>query len=179
MAWTSPMTFIDGRVLTAAQLNTHLRDNLLETATARSTGGGGYFVTVAPGEIAEREYGSDRVSNSETSDSESFTDLSTFGPSVTVKTGTQAWVHLYCGMHSDGANNSYLMGFDVTGDSSIEASDSRSIQGRVNSANLNRRMAASFVVSNLTSGSNVFTAKYRVESGSGTFTDRAIAVFPL
>lgn len=29
MAWTSPMTFVTGAVLTASNLNTHLRDNLL------------------------------------------------------------------------------------------------------------------------------------------------------
>lgn len=36
MAWTSPMTFT-GAVLTAAQMNTHVRDNFLELETAKVT----------------------------------------------------------------------------------------------------------------------------------------------
>ena len=34
MAWTAPMTAVSGSVLTAAQWNTNVRDNLLETAPA-------------------------------------------------------------------------------------------------------------------------------------------------
>ena len=37
MAWTSPRTWVALEVLTAALLNTHLRDNLLETAPAKVT----------------------------------------------------------------------------------------------------------------------------------------------
>ena len=40
MAWTAPRTWVVGEVLTAALLNTHLRDNLLETAVAKVTTAG-------------------------------------------------------------------------------------------------------------------------------------------
>lgn len=37
MAWTAPMTASANGTLTAAQFNTHVRDNLLETETAKAT----------------------------------------------------------------------------------------------------------------------------------------------
>lgn len=37
MAWTSPRTWVSGEVLTAALLNTHVRDNLLELNSTTST----------------------------------------------------------------------------------------------------------------------------------------------
>ncbi len=40
MAWTTPKTFTAGNVLTAADLNTHLRDNLNETSAAQVTTAG-------------------------------------------------------------------------------------------------------------------------------------------
>jgi hypothetical protein len=40
MAWTAPRTWVSGETLTAALLNTHLRDNLLETAPAKVTTAG-------------------------------------------------------------------------------------------------------------------------------------------
>lgn len=40
MAWTAPRTWVSGETVTAAQLNTHLRDNMLETAPAKVTTAG-------------------------------------------------------------------------------------------------------------------------------------------
>lgn len=40
MAWTAPRTWIVGEIVTAAQLNTHLRDNMNATAVAMSTSAG-------------------------------------------------------------------------------------------------------------------------------------------
>ncbi len=40
MAWTTPKTFSAGNVLTAAELNTHLRDNFNETSAAQVTTAG-------------------------------------------------------------------------------------------------------------------------------------------
>src|SRR3972149_2928849 len=37
MAWTAPRTWVAAEILTAALLNTHLRDNLLETGPAKVT----------------------------------------------------------------------------------------------------------------------------------------------
>lgn len=40
MAWTAPRTWVTGEIVTAALLNTHLRDNLLQTAPAIVTTAG-------------------------------------------------------------------------------------------------------------------------------------------
>ena len=40
MAWTAPRTWVTGETVTAALLNTHVRDNLLQTATAKVTTAG-------------------------------------------------------------------------------------------------------------------------------------------
>lgn len=40
MGWTSPRTWVTGEIITAAQLNTHLRDNLLATAAGVVTAAG-------------------------------------------------------------------------------------------------------------------------------------------
>ena len=39
--------------------------------------------------------------------------------------------------------------------------------------------SATFYVIGLTAGSNTFTAKYRVDAGTGTFANRTIVVIPL
>ena len=40
MAWTAPRTWVTAEVVTAALMNTHVRDNLLETASAKVTTAG-------------------------------------------------------------------------------------------------------------------------------------------
>ena len=40
MAWTAPRTWVTGETVTAALFNTHVRDNLLQTATAKVTTAG-------------------------------------------------------------------------------------------------------------------------------------------
>lgn len=52
MSWVAPRTWVVGEVLTAALLNTHLRDNLLETAPAKATTAGDVFYATAAGAIA-------------------------------------------------------------------------------------------------------------------------------
>jgi hypothetical protein len=45
-------------------------------------------------------------------------------------------------------------------------------------ANLGQ-LSAGYIRGGLTAGSNTFTAKYRVNAGTGTFVNRSITVFPL
>ncbi|CAB4166843.1 hypothetical protein UFOVP848_1, partial [uncultured Caudovirales phage] len=47
MSWTTPRTWTPGEVLTASLLNTHVRDNLLETAAAKATNAGDTFYATA------------------------------------------------------------------------------------------------------------------------------------
>ena len=54
MAWSAPMTAVANTVFTAAQFNQHVRDNLNETAPAKATASGGYFVATGVNAIAQR-----------------------------------------------------------------------------------------------------------------------------
>ena len=59
MAWTAPRTWVVGEVLTAALLNTHLRDNLLETAPAKVTTAEDILVATAGNALKRLGKGSD------------------------------------------------------------------------------------------------------------------------
>lgn len=177
MAWTAPMTFVDGVPLTASQLNTHLRDNMLESATAKASIAGGYFVSTGPNEIVERISRYQLINASDTSSSTSFDDLdSSSGPRVTVTTGSAALVIVGCTLSaSSGANTQTRMGYEVSGASSFTAEDSRALRNTGTSA-----FTGSFVEyrTDLTPGVNTFTAKYRVNANTGTFAQRRVIVFP-
>lgn len=174
MAWTAPMTFVDSTPLTAAQLNTHLRDNLLETAPAKATTPGGYFVTQTVHSIVERVPQGQTISTSNTTDSTSYTNLSNPGPSVTVTTGAQALVIVGCEMANSGGGAS-RMSYEIAGASTLEAIDRFAVQ--TSGTNYVQTSYAAFRT-DLTPGVNTFNAMYRVSSGTGTFLRRRIVVFP-
>jgi len=52
MAWTAPRTWVAAEILTAALLNTHLRDNLLETGPAKVTTQGDLLYATAANALA-------------------------------------------------------------------------------------------------------------------------------
>ena len=52
MAWTSPATWSVGQIVTAANLNTHLRDNLKETAPYKAAAQGNVFYATGSTAIA-------------------------------------------------------------------------------------------------------------------------------
>jgi hypothetical protein len=86
-----------------------------------------------------------------------------------------------CAIDSSGNNRSAYMSYAVSGASTVAASDTVALSIRnpsVAQTNIVRASAASVVT--LTSGSNTFTAKYKVESVStGTYSDREIFVINL
>lgn len=175
MAWTAPMTAVANSVFTAAQFNQFVRDNLNETAPAKATTAGGYFVSTGVNSIAERTANDAIVSTSQTTTSTTYTNLTTVGPAVTVTTGTTALVALYNTNVNTGTTSS-LMAFEVTGASAIAPNDNMSI-GIAGTDGI--REGALFRLTGLTPGSNTFTCRYRVGAGTGTFSDRRILVIPL
>lgn len=181
MAWSAPMTAVANSIFTASQFNQFVRDNLNETAPAKAANAGGYFVTTGVNAIAERLAGADLINAAETTASTSFTDLATPGPEVTRVTGTSAIVAVYGLVSIDTAGVSALMSFAVSGATSVSASDTRSVTYQPPSVASARSIRASAVTlqDGLTPGSNVFTAKYRVTGGTGSFNNRRIAVIPL
>lgn len=181
MAWTSPMTAVANSAFTAAQFNTHVRDNLLETAVAKATTSGTYFVGTGVNAIAERTAKSDSIDpgTAQTTTSTSYTNLTTPGPTVTVTTGTKALVLISCYVFNTNSGEACYVSVAVSGATTIDADDVWCLQYESNSSQdvLNATRARMF---DLTAGSNTFTMKYRVSgpSGTGTFRRRELTVIP-
>lgn len=179
MAWTSPMTAVANSAFTAAQFNTHVRDNLLETAVAKSTQSGSYFVGTGLNSLAERIAQSSTVDpvTSETTTSTSYTNLTTPGPAVTVTTGTKALVLISSYVFNTSSGDACYASVEVSGATTTSASDLFCLQYESNSSAdvLNATRAT---VMTLTAGSNTFTMKYRVSGGTGTFRRRELVIMP-
>ena len=178
------MTAVANSVFTAAQFNQFVRDNLNETAPAKATAAGGYFVATGVNSIAERRIsGATDIDVGGQTTSTSYTDLDApagVGPSVTLTTGTQALVFFHTQSQNSGAGSARA-GAEVSGATSIAAADNRSIATFGNADNGLGAGTFTYYTGGLalTAGSNTFTMKYRVSSGTGTFDDRRIAVMPL
>jgi hypothetical protein len=171
------MTAVAGSVFTAAQFNTHIRDNLNETAPAKATTAGQIFVSTAANTIAARLVNADFVATSESTTSTTYADLATTGPTVTATTSLSCIVAIYCNMsHSTGL--AAWMNYDISGATTDAATDNRAVQ---NQSTGGEHIGAVFFHSAiLTAGTNTFTAKYRVStSGTGTFSSRRLMVIPM
>lgn len=183
MAWTAPMTAVANSVFTAAQFNQFVRDNLNATAPAKATAAGGYFVADGINSIVERRVSSAIDLDAGTTVSTSYTDLdgpAAVGPAVTLTTGSQAMVAYHCQVSNSGAGSARAT-VEVSGASSIAGADNRSIAvfgvaGVSVGGGTTVHYASGLA---LTPGSNTFTMKYRVSSGTGNFDDRRIIVMPL
>ncbi len=177
MAWTAPRTWVTAEVVTASLMNTHVRDNFLETAPAIATGTSRLIVSDGTNSIAERQVLNTFLTTAETTTSTSYTNLTTTGPAVTVTTGTDAIIIMSALMSNDTNADRSLMAHAVSGATTKAASDNDAFRFE---AGANQDISASKVVFNdaLTGGSNTFTAKYRVTGGTGSFDNRDIIVIP-
>lgn len=181
MAWTAPMTAIAGNAFTAAQFNTYVRDNLLETAPAKATTAGGIFVATGLNEIAQRIPTTGEILTTNTTSSTSYVDLSSVGPTVAVTTGTKALVIISAQMENTTANGLALASVAVSGATTVAATDDFSVAWEQTSDNTGQ--ASTHSVSKLftlTPGTNTFTMKYRaLTAGTASFTRRRLIVIPL
>lgn len=124
MVWTQPMTFTANSVLTAAQLNVHLRDNLMASEAALIQEAQDYIVADGYHQLGRRQVKSERVLTGETTTSTEYTDLSqatgttktagTVGPAVTVTTGNAAWVILTAHMQGSISLGKMYMSYAIT-----------------------------------------------------------------
>lgn len=178
MAWTAPKTFVDGVPLTADDLNIHLRDNLLETEVAKVKIPGSYFVSSDTNAVVERTMEEDLTVGAASTSSTSYINLpNSFGPEVTVETGSSAIVIIGCNLYSsvspDGMNR---MSFAVSGATIESAIDRYSV-----AAFGSRAVEATYTSlrTELTPGDNTFTAKYKTSAGTATFSNRRMIVIPL
>lgn len=178
MAWTAPMTFVPNSVLTASQLNTYLRDNMMETMPAKATTAGRYFVTESRNTIKEQTVVSDFVSTADsTSSASDWIDLGLVGPSVTVYCQSKALVTLYAQMDTDVTVVGIWMSYEVSGATESSPTNNRAIMVQNTSP---QSVGATILHQGLTPGLNTFSCRYRVTGGTvlGNWSNRRIAVMP-
>lgn len=173
------MTAVSGAALTAAQWNTHVRDNLLETGPAKATTAGRILVTAGANSIVERVVDTATITTSQTTSSTSYTDLATVGPSVTVTTGTRALVWFSVQASNSSANSVTQTGVDISGATTSAASSNIDLHFDGLGADQALRASCVHLYTTLTPGSNTFKMQYRVGSNTGSFFDRNIGVMAL
>ncbi len=179
MAWTSPMTFTPNSVLTAAQLNTHLRDNFLELEVAKASQAGALFTGERPNKIEQRSPKSSFIPNTQSISKADYGNLSNVGPQVTINTGKNAMVFIAAAIGSAVTQLS-AMSYQITGATKSDPSDSKAICIDGIHASKDQRWCQMIVEDNLNPGLNTFTAKYKSgqDTITSTFHDRLIAVWP-
>lgn len=156
------------------------------TTSSKQASAACMFHATGANAIAERSwegYLFNRVNSTETTSSTSYANVQTNGPSVTITTGTQALVFFGALMGNQTANAICYTSVGVTGASTVAASDTWAIVDDGHSAastDDNVRRRSSFkMFTGLTAGDNTFTMKYRVNTGTGNFNYRAIAVWAM
>jgi hypothetical protein len=157
MGYTVPPAFVDGVPLLGSQLTILGNDIIDLDARTRPVSGG--------------------VVTTQTTTSTTYADLATVGPVVTLLTGTVALVVLTAEIDTTGAGVAPRMGFAISGATTVVAND---VWGLKVDAGTTALVQASFavLVVGLTPGMNIFTAKYRVVGGTGTFLNRGVLVWP-
>lgn len=178
MAWSAPITATTNMTFNASQFNATVRDNLAETMPAKAANVGRWFVGTAANALTERVISENTVLTEQSTTSTTYTNLTTTGPAVTVTTGTFAIVSISALAYHGTANAQCWMSFEVTGASSVAASDDRAILwdgGAAGSGNQESYGISHGVT--LTGGSNTVTAKYRTNTGTATFLGRKLTVW--
>lgn len=159
MAWSNPQSHIwaTGEIVTAANMNTYITNNLS-------------FLGGTSGAV---------VATSQTTTSTTYTDLATSGPAVTVTTQTTAVVTLTAQFSNNTINDAAYMSVAVSGSTTLAAADANGVfwQSLAAAGGFNQQ-GGTVWLSGLTAGSNVFTAKYRANGGTATFSARTITVEP-
>lgn len=185
MAWTAPMTAVANTVFTAAQFNTHVRDNLLETAPAKASTVSGYFVATGTNAIAQRvAQTASNTTDTGTTTSTTYTSTLTSGgtnPAITVTTGERALICLSVDMENTTATSGFThMAYSVGGATTLSSSDNFSAYFETITAIQSLRATYSHVHvrTGLTPGSNIFTLQYKTSSGTASYQRRHISVIP-
>lgn len=178
MSWSAPMTAVANSIFSAAQFNQYVRDNLNETAPAKATAAAQFFVSTAANTIAARQLTSSVVATSQTTASTSYTDLSTVGPQVSASTGPRALVLFASDIDNTVTGGASSVSLAVSGATTIAASNAwRICRDGVTSTNI-QRYGVAHLFDTLNTGTNTFTMKYVVGSGTGAFGNRELIVLP-
>lgn len=180
MTWTAPPTFTDGAVLTGAQLNI-LRDDLNETAPAKATSVGSFFIGQGANIIAERQISTVRVATGETTTSGTYVELTTHA-NITVTTSTLCLVWVAARMYTSTIDGICFNAFQVSGASTIAADDDSAHQVTSSTVNARGRSGSLTIVTaaqGLNAGSNTIKQVFKVTAGTLTAASRELLVLPL
>lgn len=183
MAWTSPMTYSANTALTAAQLNTHLRDNLNETEVAKGTSHGAWLVSTSANAIAQRTHRSSYRQALAGTTSTSYTDTLSdgqSGPVVRVLCGSEILVMISCMLHNQTSEAGARMSYRISESNTVAASDTWALLHDRSGTGSDTLMLTRYHTG-MTPGYNTFTAQYKVDVAAteGRFQCRRIQVIPL
>lgn len=163
MGWTAPRTFTTGELVTAAMLNTHVRDNLLHLGESDG-------LTV-----------DDTVTgftNTSYADMDALTTDQLNAPViVNVATMTEALVIISCRTIVQATSGNAFMSYRVSGASTIASDDDFSVF--CTSAANNAARTFAHKRTGLTAGLNTFEVQARVSANSATIQSPGIIVIPL
>lgn len=163
MAWTAPRTWTTGELVTAAIMNTHVRDNLLHLGEPAG-------LTV-----------DDTVTgftNTSYADMDALTTDTLNAPVVTTAdTLTTALVLISCRTIVQATSGNAFMSYRVSGASTIASDDDFSVFATTAANNASRTFA--HTRTGLTAGANTFEVQARVSANSATIQSPGIIVIPL
>jgi hypothetical protein len=180
MAWGAPPTFTDGSVLTGAQLNI-LRDDLNETAPAKATSVGSFFVGTGANGIKETTWSSSRVNTLETTTSTTYVEPTT-AQQLTLTTSTLAIVIITTTLQSSTVDGICFANFVVNGASTISADDNLAQIFTSSTVSARGRSSATTVLTGalgLVAGSNTFKLVCKVNLGTLSIRSREMLILPL
>jgi hypothetical protein len=123
------------------------------------------------------------IGNAETTASDTYTDLTTPGPTVTVPVGPFGLllIGLSAELRNDATNGHCGMGYTLSGANTLAADTSRTLWHNSEVAGGTDHKGIVFLVDALTPGPTTVTAKYRRGSsgGNATFNYRRVWAIPL
>ena len=202
MAWTAPRTWVTGETVTAALLNAHVRDNLLETSAATVTTAGDVAFADAANSMGSRlaigaatrhmvsdgsapvwrQVATDVDTGTQSDTGTSFSTLANWGfgggseVEVTLTTGTAALVLFKGDLSNDTGGSQCRMSYSISGATTVAAGDTTSIFYESSNAADAATLTGFDLRTGLTAGSNVFTLEGRVSGNTGTIVRPEIVV---
>lgn len=205
MAWTAPRTWVTGETVTAALMNAHIRDNLLETSAATVTtagdiayadgnksmgsrlaiGAANSHLVVIGSTPVWRAIATDIDTASGLSRSTGYKTLANLTPTpfageveVTLTTGSEALVLIKARLSNDTAGSFTFLSYSVSGASTISAVDVSGIAYESSNNDDVAFFGGFDLQTALSAGSNVFTLEARISANDGTIQGPEIAVIP-
>lgn len=171
MAWTIPKTFVANTAITASELNTHIRDNLLETEAALATDQG-YFVDSGLNSISKRHILRHALGGTVTTTSSSYVDLG--GPSLTFESNG-AFLASWSVRHSGGGFEAFAS-INVSGSNGPSDTFSCRRKDQVQTFTTH----AHIWHFNQPTGEITVDLRYRrSNSGTAEFSNRQLTIIPL